>query len=356
MKFIESTLRACHLLLILCTFVSYLSAWTRPQEMWFVQFVGMLYPWLLLGNIIFILLWIRLKKRYYWLSIATIILGWSHFSHFVGWSILDGSTTGFRLKILTYNIDNFACFYEKENGTKHVQALEKFIKEENPDIICLQEAFITSEEYDTRLKKFPCLAAYPYILHPTEKAIVILSKIAPTQHANIPMEVGINYSANGANFADFKINNKTIRLIVAHLQSNSVRETTQSIVDKPTLKDEDTQNGIKDIFRRIRNCSFYRAKQAEMIKVFIKKSPYPVLVVGDFNDTPQSYTYAQIADNLQDAFAKKGFGLGITYGGIVPALRIDYILASPSLPILSHRIFKKEYSDHYPIVAELGIE
>ena len=100
----------------------------------------------------------------------------------------------------------------------------------------------------------------------------------------------------------------------------------------------------------------YKNQEKNLFKVFIKKSPYPVLVVGDFNDTPQSYTYAQIADNLQDAFAKKGFGLGITYGGIVPALRIDYILASPSLPILSHRIFKKEYSDHYPIVAELGIE
>jgi endonuclease/exonuclease/phosphatase family metal-dependent hydrolase len=284
------------------------------------------------------------------------LLGWSHFSHFVGWSILDGSTKGFRLKIMTCNIDNFAYFYEKEGGVKHIAALEKFIKEENPDIICLQEAFITSAEYNTRLKKFPCLAAYPYILHPAEKAVVILSKIAPIQHASIPMEVGTNYAANGANFADFSINNKTIRLIVAHLQSNSVRETTQGIVENPTLKDEDTQHSIKEIFRRVRNSSFYRAKQAEIIKAFIKKSPYPVIVAGDFNDTPQSYTYAQISDNLQDAFAKKGFGLGVTYGGIIPALRIDYILTSSSISILSHQIFKKDYSDHYPVMAELGIE
>lgn len=356
MSFLQSVLRISNILLILLTFVSYLSGWTRPQEMWFVQFVGMLYPWLLLGNIIFILLWLFLKKRYYWLSIATILLGWSHFTHFVGWSIFDGATDGFRLKVLTCNIDNLTYFYEKENGVKHIQDLDKFIKEENPDIICLQEAFITSAEYSTRLKKFPCLAAYPYILHPDEKAVVILSKIPPIQHASIPMEVGGNYSANGANFADFNINNKTIRLIVTHLQSNSVRETTQGIVDNPTLKDEDTQNSIKEIFKRVRNNSFYRAKQAEIIKAFIKKNPYPIIVAGDFNDTPQSYTYAQISNNMQDAFAKKGFGLGITYGGIIPALRIDYILASPSIEILSHQIFKKEYSDHYPVIVEFGIE
>ena len=256
---------------------------------------------------------------------------------------------------MTFNIDNFAYFHEKENSVKHIAELEKFIKKENPDIICLQEAFITSAEYNTRLKKFPCLAAYPYIIHPVEKAIVILSKFAPLQQGKILLSEDKIETANGANFADLNINNKPIRLIITHLQSNSVRERTAGIVDTPTLRDEETQSTIKDIIRRVRDMSYFRAKQAEGIKEFIKHSPYPIIVAGDFNDTPQSYTYAQISSGLQDAFAKKGFGLGVTYGGIIPALRIDYILASPKLEILSHRILKKPFSDHYPVIAEIGI-
>jgi endonuclease/exonuclease/phosphatase family metal-dependent hydrolase len=323
--------------------------------MWYLQFVGMLYPWLLLSHIIFILSWLRLQKRYYLFSLATILLGWSHFTHFVGWSIFDGSTDGVRLKIMTCNIDNFAHFYDKQNGVKNITDLEKFIKTENPDIICLQESFIKTTEYTTRLRKFPCLLAYPYILHPVEKGIVILSKIAPIQHGKIAIYEDFKETANGANFADFTVQNKPIRLIVTHLQSNSVRERTEGIVDAPTLRDEETQSTIKDIIRRVRDMSYLRAKQAEGIKAFIKRSPYPVIVAGDFNDTPQSYTYAQISDGLQDAFAKKGFGLGITYGGVIPALRIDYILASSKLNILSHRIYHKPYSDHYPVMAEIEI-
>jgi endonuclease/exonuclease/phosphatase family metal-dependent hydrolase len=323
--------------------------------MWYLQFVGMLYPWLLLCHIIFILSWLRLRKRYFLFSLATILLGWTHFTHFVGWSIFDGSTDGVRLKIMTCNIDNFVHFYDKKEGAKNIADFEKFIKTENPDIICLQESFITTAEYSTRLKKFPCLLAYPYILHPVEKGIVILAKIAPTRHGKITLHEDKNETANGANFADFSIQNKSIRLIVTHLQSNSVRERTEGIVDAPTLRDKETQSTIKNIIRRVRDMSYFRAKQAEGIKTFIKQSPYPVIVAGDFNDTPQSYTYAQIADGLQDAFTKKGFGLGITYGGVIPALRIDYVLASPKLNILSHSIHKKDYSDHYPVIAEIGI-
>jgi endonuclease/exonuclease/phosphatase family metal-dependent hydrolase len=356
MNLFRTALRISNLILILLTFIAYLSSWTKPQEMWYIQFVGMAYPWLLFCNIILIIIWLRLKTRYYLFSLATILLGWSHFSHFVGWSILNGSTDGFRLKVLTYNIDNFSYFLKSQDFEKRYAAFEKFITKENPDLICLQESFITTPEYSNRIKKFPCLAAYPYIVHPVEKGIVIFSKIPPLQQGKIQLSEDRNETANGANFADFNINSKPIRLIITHLQSNSVTERTAAIINNPNLRDEETQETAKSVIRGIRNMSYFRAKQSEQIKAFIKKSPYPVIVAGDFNDTPQSYTYAQISEGLQDAFAEKGFGLGITYGGKIPALRIDYILVSPKLKVLSHRIPSQPFSDHYPVVAEIGVE
>jgi endonuclease/exonuclease/phosphatase family metal-dependent hydrolase len=77
-------------------------------------------------------------------------------------------------------------------------------------------------------------------------------------------------------------------------------------------------------------------------------------VCGDFNDTPNSYTYHQIAKNLNDAFQEAGSGIGTTYIGAIPFLRIDYILYSPEFfTPLFFRIIPKKLSDHFPISSAL---
>jgi endonuclease/exonuclease/phosphatase family metal-dependent hydrolase len=71
-----------------------------------------------------------------------------------------------------------------------------------------------------------------------------------------------------------------------------------------------------------------RARQAEILREHIAASPHPVIVCGDFNDTPLSYSYRLMSKGLKDSFMEKGWGLGTTYAGALPALRIDYILCS----------------------------
>ena len=78
-----------------------------------------------------------------------------------------------------------------------------------------------------------------------------------------------------------------------------------------------------------------------------------MLVIGDFNDTPQSYVYSTILGNdLHDSFVVHGTGIGTTYAGSIPGLRIDYILSSNNIDITYHEVPKLQYSDHYPVVAE----
>ena len=98
-----------------------------------------------------------------------------------------------------------------------------------------------------------------------------------------------------------------------------------------------------------------RAKQAEILTNHIASSPYPVIVCGDFNDIPVSYTYRTLSQNLNDAFEKRGFGFGTTYSGNIPALKIDYILTAKRIKIFNCTILKVPYSDHYPMVSELGL-
>lgn len=289
------------------------------------------------------------------MSVGAIFLGYTHFNNFVGYSLFSASSKKGSLKVMTYNIDNFSHFLRKNDFDARYLALQKFILKENPDIICLQESFITHAEYSKTFKKFPCLANYPYLSHPIEKGIVLLSKHQLSGQGVIPLsDGGLANNANGANFADFEWQGKKIRLIIAHLQSNSVTERTADLLSNPNLRDKENQEQAKSIIRSVRQASYIRAEQAAKLNTYIAASPYPVIVAGDFNDTPLSYTYHQIADGLQDAFAEKGFGLATTYAGDIPALRIDYILANDNFKILNFKTPSVSFSDHYPIMAELA--
>jgi len=94
-----------------------------------------------------------------------------------------------------------------------------------------------------------------------------------------------------------------------------------------------------------------RALQAQVVKGNINRSKYPVIVLGDFNDTPVSYSYRKIRKGLNDSFVNSGYGAGFTYRGNYPPNRIDYILYDDSLVNSFFEIKKVKYSDHYPIVA-----
>ena len=78
-------------------------------------------------------------------------------------------------------------------------------------------------------------------------------------------------------------------------------------------------------------------------------SPYPIILCGDFNDTPTSFTYKQLSKDLNDSFTNSGRGLGSTYNGKIPALKIDYILYSPNLNQVDFETNEVKLSDHYPI-------
>src|SRR4029078_4335279 len=95
---------------------------------------------------------------------------------------------------------------------------------------------------------------------------------------------------------------------------------------------------------------------ADRIRMEIEKSPYRVIICGDFNDAPNSYAYNKIGSGFKNAFVKKGYGLSRTFSGIAPTLRIDNIFVDPQFSVEQFTRVKKVLSDHFPIVADIGIE
>ena len=136
----------------------------------------------------------------------------------------------------------------------------------------------------------------------------------------------------------------TIRLYNLHLQSFGIIPEVQFLQESNKEK----------LLRRV-SANF--KKQESQIHAVLKhksKSKHPVILSGDFNNTPFSYTYRKLKNEMQDAFRERGNGLGTTFWFDGFPLRIDYIFASPEFDILTFETFKKTFSDHQAIHTTVG--
>ena len=104
---------------------------------------------------------------------------------------------------------------------------------------------------------------------------------------------------------------------------------------------------------RFRQAQTERAVQARRVAESIRSSPYPVVVCGDFNDVPASYTYACLARGLRDGFRDCGKGLAKSYRGWA-GMRSDYVLCSRELRFCRYEEIRRvDFSDHLWVLAEL---
>ena len=149
---------------------------------------------------------------------------------------------------------------------------------------------------------------------------------------------------NNSIYADVVIGNDTIRVYNLHLKSMSILPSVSFL-----------QEGDKDKLRkRIANAFVVQQEQVEAIIAHKKLSPFPVLLSGDFNNTPFSYIYRRVGGDMKDAFLERGIGLGTTYLFDSYPMRIDYIFASEEFEVLKFKTVKKTFSDHYPVSTTLG--
>ncbi len=327
-------LRWFNLVLIVLTGICYFAPYFPADTFWPFIFLGMGFPIIVFMNMAAFLFWAYLKKWYAILPLMCLIMCWSGVSKFLGSPFEQQEQPEGSIQILTYN--SMGGGYFKKNGT---QAFIDKIKSIDPDIICLQEIGITLKKYD-RIRE-----NYPYVFSRHSQSI--LSKY-PIIHKK-DLELEKIRTDNGAIYANIKINNSILRVYNLHLHSNKISGKVGEISKNTELEDlnnKETWNDATDILKLVKRSAAVRAEQAHRIKKDMDTSPYPILVCGDFNDPPQSYTYHTLSKGLKDTFVEKGKGFGFTYKGKIPFLKIDYILTSPSLKITSTQLDDSWISDH----------
>lgn len=338
--------RKLNLWLIFFTLISYTAPFVSPQTISFVLFVGLAYPWLLLANVIFIFLWALSRVKYWWYSTVCVFLGWNYLSTIVGFNFIPEKPTGEVIKVMTYNIGDVAT-----KANLFIK-LNDFLTAENCDVMCIQE-FSPPANAAYQLDRTVALQKYPYNVLSSNHSILIVSKFPIIKKESIIFDNP--NGTNGCSYADIQIKDKIIRIYAVHLRSNAVAGLADDLAEGADYEKRATWSKMITMLRRVRTKAHYRARESEKIAAHMATSPYPIIVCGDFNDIPVSYTYRVLSENLNDTYQKSGFGIGVTYNGNIPALKIDHILTDKKISVFTCKIPKVKFSDHYPVISEIGL-
>jgi len=332
--------------------LSYLAVHIDPDTFIIPAFFGLAYPYLLLVNIVLVITWIALLKYEAFISVIIIALGFTHLSNYLRLGKPSGDTNG-TFKVLSYNLRLFNV-YEEDNPNSEKQVID-FIKEQNPDIFCLQEFYIDGipARKDSMIKSIIGEKYYSHMKvlgsgKDKYYGIITYSKFPIIRKGEI-IHPG---SSSLSIFSDILIGKDTFRIFNNQLQSYRLRRMERTFLEEITSQSENEAfDEVKNLSVSLRKGFEIRAVQAQSLKAQINLSQYPVIVVGDFNDTPVSFSYRKIRKGLNDAFVNSGYGAGFTYKGNYPANRIDYILYDNTFESTYFEIFKIRYSDHYPVAA-----
>ena len=327
--------------LIVATVLAYISPVTHPGANRIPGILGLFFPVLFFLNLFVILFWLSFGKWFAILSMICLIAGHQRIRNFMQLGIHQSEPEEQILRVATYNVFSFHKVSKTERKVKRV--FDEIVKEMGtPDLICLQESV-----YIGWHNQKP--EHYPHVFLVPGSGTVLLSKFPIAGSGQIKFDELQSLSG----WVDIVIRKDTIRLYGLHLMSNRITEETEQLIEEGKIRDGKTWVIAGGLIKKYSAASARRASQADLIREKINESPYPALVIGDFNDTPQSYAYAALrGGHLKDSFVERGSGIGTTYGGSIPGLRIDYVLADTSFTITHHNVLKMPYSDHYAVVAE----
>ncbi len=334
-----------------------LGAYISPSHINFLSFLGFAFPFLWLSNVVFSIFWLIKKRKRLIISLILVILTWNQWNavfQLSGRKISENEKQDDYITVMSYNVRMFDKYiWTKDKNTP--EKIYQFIKDQNPDILCIQEFYINNKknQYSENniLSKFKQYK-YKYLEYNIQTksgkkyGLATFSKFPITNTKPLFFENTTNFSTQ----TDINVHGKSIRIFNNHLESIRLQKENYNFIDSLEFKnDKERKKGIYDIFSKLNTAFSNRSYQAQTIGRHIQNSPYPAIVCGDFNDTPVSYVYRTVKGDLKDSFIESGSGFSGTYNGNLPSFRIDFIFHDKTFESYNHERLKVNFSDHYPI-------
>lgn len=351
-----------HYFIIVSLLIGIAAKYISPLLFWLPAFFGLAFPFLFLLNVVFIIYWFVQFKPSVTFGLIALCLSLPTAFRYAQLSFPSKSEAK-QIKITSYNSMLFDLYNWKKNKENRNKILTN-LSEIGPDILCVQE-FYTSESTEmynnyNNIDTLRSLLNAPYFhteytitLRKTDHwGVATFSKYPIINKGKIIFKTRSN---NICIFSDLVIDKDTVRIYNIHLQSISFSKDDNKFLDD-VISDKDAEDEVensKSILRRLKRAFVKRTKQVDMVVTHMKTCRHKIIVCGDFNDTPASYTYQQLSKQLNDAFVEKGAGFGKTYAGKWPQFRIDYILHDKNFNCMNYKRSDETFTDHFAITAYL---
>ena len=352
--------------LALAVLLACLQPWMNPETFWFMGFLGIAFPYLLILLLAFLVFWLFAKPPYMLISLVAFGIAWKqidalfnlHKQRFVNTKPAD------QLRVLSWNVKAFQGFVtdSKEDKYKNAEDIFGLIEKLDPDVVCFQEFGLydspsVKRNYTGFMKKmgfdyYVLSKDYNRVTYGYSSGLAIFSKTPFVHTKKIPF----TSNPESVLYADIVFNSDTIRVFTTHLQSYKFSRNDYKDIEKIRNSEDSIYEASRNIVSKMKTAFRNRAGQADMIRPLLDSCPYPELITCDMNDVPTSYAYWQLRGDRRDAFLEKGFGIGRSFMTLAPSLRIDYILADERFTVNQFQTINKKYSDHLPLVSDLYLQ
>lgn len=338
----------------------------NPFEQSSIGILAYVTPVFVLINIFFIFFWLSARKYYFILipffSLAFTWSIWSGLfaSHF--FASQDFSKGKGKFTVMSYNIRLLDLY--KWSGKKDTRKkIIDFLKKQDADILCLQEFYTGNDSIGfDNISEIKYACGYPYasmcdvnVNKRGRWGSVVFSKQPIVKIINHDIDV---VGSNKLQQVDINLQDDTISIFNIHLKSNKFSSQESQFVGKKELPDwnDTTISQTRNIYNKILSKTTSRGLEAQLVSNVIRQNNKKTIITGDLNDIASSYVYFEMRKNMKDAFLEKGNGLGATYVGAVPLLRIDYLFFSSQLNLIGFEKLDVDYTDHYPIKANFDLK
>ncbi len=354
-----------YFILLLLFLLSILAPVSNPSKYWVIGVLGLAFPVLFALVFLSTLFWALLRKKIAWVGFVALLLSWKS----VGVSIAFHSSAAFQekkdsgsVRVVSWNVARFIEWKRNNNkGSRQRLKILDQIKQYGGDIVCLQEFFHSPDSiyYDNiseiRAMGYP----YHYFSYDPDGWRQYIGCVVFSRYPIVDSGL-VRYfrpsMPEALLYVDVKTGPDTIRVFTTHLQSVQFRKNDYEAIEKVTQVEDSLLLYSRTVLGKVKKALVLRSSQARVARSIMDNSPYPSVICGDFNDIPNSFTYHTIRGEMQDAFLKKGSGIGRTYSSLSPTLRIDYILADKQFEVKQVQRLIKPTSDHYMLRADLVLQ
>jgi endonuclease/exonuclease/phosphatase family metal-dependent hydrolase len=344
---------------------AYAAPTVDPNRVWIFAYAGLAAPVLWILNLLLTVYWLARRTALFFLPAVLLLIGLPKvkaFYRFPTKNTVQTTVNQGTISILTCNVEGFLGYDNtSQNRVSTAREITGFIRERNPQIVCIQEfqstPSVPQSAIDTLLAAWPHRKIH-YTIRRDGKGVFGLALYS--QFPILSAEgVTFEESRNGAIRAELlRAPGDTLRVICNHLETTYIKDEDLLFLQPDHFADDPDRRGrIRNIAGRLRQGFQKRARQAEQVAGWIaERDDLPTIVCGDFNDPPISYAYHTIRRRYADAFEQAGVGYGYTYKKLNNLLRIDYILHSSEFETLSYDSPDAPWSDHRPVTATLQLK